>query len=487
MALGAAAAQTQSAPKKSHAPQPDLPATVKALEADFDKALLDQKMVGMSVTIIHDQDVLLNRGFGFADLEKKIPADNKTVYRIGSVTKVFTAVMLMQLRDAGKLQLDDPIARFVPEFKIKSRFPDARPATFRQVAAHYSGLPIEPPLPHEYQRSNDFPPIEEQLKSLSRVEMIVPAMSEFTYSNLGYNIMGLALSRAARQPYDKYVKRRILAPLRMDLTGVALTPPMKEHFAKGYNAADSAGNWTESEYPNHGVASGMMCSNTTDLAEFVKLFFREGPAGGQQVLGSSSIREMMAPVQVATQHGSMWQAGSAIGFAVGPFSGEQIDYKPGGTAGFRAFLALNYQKKIGFVILTNTDVDPARIAITSMTKLARAVDQWDEQLRTAKARQMLPRWKELAGTYVLEQRDAEKTLTFSKFVVSLKDDSLALSTPDLLPGSVVYMKEAPMDHYDGDTYHVVGGSFYGNFVAFKSVPGRGQILAWRGYTFRKEE
>ncbi len=123
-----------------------------------------------------------------------MPADPQTIYRVGSVTKVFTALMLMQLRDAGKLQLDDPIETYLPEFKIKSRFPDARPATFRQVAAHYSGLPREAPMRYEYQATDEFPSIEDQLRSLKDSEMMLPAMTMYSYSNLGYNIMGLALS-----------------------------------------------------------------------------------------------------------------------------------------------------------------------------------------------------------------------------------------------------------------------------------------------------
>src|SRR5204863_5112408 len=96
---------------------------------------------------------------------KRFPRIRRPSIGFGSVTKLFTALMLMQLRDAGKLNLDDPIEKYLPEFKIKSRFPDARPATFRQVAAHYSGLPIEPPMAHEYQVTEKFPPVEEQLKS----------------------------------------------------------------------------------------------------------------------------------------------------------------------------------------------------------------------------------------------------------------------------------------------------------------------------------
>ena len=202
---------------------PAVRAILTEIEADAENARVKAKIPGMSMVIVYDQDVLLAKGFGYADLEKQIPADPQTVYRAGSVTKSFTALMLMQLRDAGKLQLDDPIEKYLPEFKIKSRFPDARPATFRQVAAHYSGLPREAPMLHEYRATDEFPSVEDQLKSLTTAnsEMMIPPMTLYSYSNLGYDIMGLALSRIAKQPYDRYVADQILKPLGMNSSGFA--------------------------------------------------------------------------------------------------------------------------------------------------------------------------------------------------------------------------------------------------------------------------
>lgn len=136
---------------------PEIRAVLAQIESDIEKGRQEKKIAGLSIAIVYDQEVLLSKGFGFADLDKKVPADQTTVYRVGSVTKLFTALMLMQLRDAGKLNLDDPIEKYLPEFKIKSRFPDARPATFRQVAAHYSGLPIEPPMAIEYENPESRP------------------------------------------------------------------------------------------------------------------------------------------------------------------------------------------------------------------------------------------------------------------------------------------------------------------------------------------
>src|SRR6185436_10914379 len=102
---------------------PALEAILTEIYDDAENARVQARIPGMSIVIVYDQDVLLANGFGYADLEKQIPADPQTVYRIGSVTKAFTALMLMQLRDDGKLHLDDPIEKYLPEFKIKSRFP----------------------------------------------------------------------------------------------------------------------------------------------------------------------------------------------------------------------------------------------------------------------------------------------------------------------------------------------------------------------------
>src|SRR5215216_5357510 len=342
---------------------PELRAVLAEIESDIEKARVANKIAGLSVAIVYDQDVLLSKGFGYADVDKKVPADPTTVYRVGSVTKVFTALMLMQLRDAGKLNLDDPIEKYLPEFKIKSRFTDARPATFRQVVAHYSGLPIEPPMAIEYENPEKFPSVEEQLKSLKDVEMILPAMSQFAYSNLGYNIMGLALARVAKQPYTQYVDQHILKPLGMNQSGFALTESMKRHFAVGYRAASPDGTFEKSTYPEYGMASGMLYSSVDDMTRFMSLFFREGRAGGKQVLGSYSLREMTIPVAVSTdltrdaqgKPVELWRVGSGIGWTLVVTGGEQLDYKTGGTRGFTSMVVINYPRQLGMVVLMNTE------------------------------------------------------------------------------------------------------------------------------------
>lgn len=474
---------------------PELRAVLAQIESDIEKGRQEKKIAGLSIAIVYDQDVLLSKGFGYADLEKKVPAEPATVYRVGSVTKLFTALMLMQLRDAGKLNLDDPIEKYLPEFKIKSRFPDARPATFRQVAAHYSGLPIEPPMAIEYENPDKFPSVEEQLKSLKDVEMIVPAMSEFAYSNLGYNIMGLALARVARQPYTQYVDQHILKPLGMNRSGFALTESMKSHFAVGYRAAGPDGTFEKSTYPEHGMAAGMLYSTVDDMTRFMSLFFREGPAGGKQVLGSYSLREMTIPVAVSTDLSkdaegkplSLWRVGSGIGWVMAVTSyGEQLDYKPGGTRGFSCIVYINYARKLGVVVLMNTEGEPSYFAGPALRKLTPVVVKSLDRSQAEALKAALPGLQKYVGRYVLTDPNDIRNVTFSEFDVSIVNQKLVVTVPEILPGSVVYMKETPLAPYGGNVFHVDGGSFYGNFMTFESNKDGSRVLKWRNYVFKRQ-
>jgi CubicO group peptidase (beta-lactamase class C family) len=475
---------------------PELRAILTEIEADAESARLKAKIPGMSIVIVYDQDVLLVKGFGYADLEKKIPAGPQTVYRTGSVTKAFTALMLMQLRDAGKLHLDDPIEKYLPEFKIKSRFPDARPATFRQVAAHYSGLPREAPMLYEVQVTDEQPSVEEQLKCLKNSEMLLPAMTMYSYSNLGYAIMGLALSRVAKQPYDQYVAAQILKPLGMNYSGFALTEQMKKHFAVGYKPAGSDGTYKRSSYPTYvPLASGMLYSSVDDLANFLSLFFREGPRGGKQVLGSSSLLEMLIPVAVSTdlsrdQRGRpihLWREGSTIGFSVNPFPpGEQIDYKDGLISGFSSIVYINYPRKLAMALLTNTETEPFDLGFSLLSKLTPVLLKCLERSQAKALEEVLPKWQKYVGKYVITDTNAISAITFSEFDVSIGRQGLALTIPEVRPGSIVWMKEVPLEPFGDNDFKAAGGSFGNKFITFEPGNDGSMRLKWRNYVFKRQ-
>jgi CubicO group peptidase (beta-lactamase class C family) len=145
---------------------------------------------GISVAIVTDQEILWSKAYGMADLEKKVPSSPSTIYSICSISKLFTSVAVMQLRDAGKLRLEDLVADHLPWFNLKQQFPDEGPITIRSLLTHSSGIPRE--SAHPYWTGPDFPfPSSKQVKAkLGSQKTLYSPSTYFQYSNLGMSLLG---------------------------------------------------------------------------------------------------------------------------------------------------------------------------------------------------------------------------------------------------------------------------------------------------------
>jgi len=308
----------------------------------------------LTAGVVYDQELIWSKGYGYADLQQKIPADAQTVYDIGSMTKLFNAAMLMQLRDAGKLNLDDPIEKYLPEFRLHSRFPDSSPPTFRQVVAHVGGLPREYETDGTTATEVRQPPAAEVLAGLKQKELAYPPLTEIHYSNLGIYLMGQALQRAAGQPYKDYVREHILRPLGMTRTDWDLTEEMKGHYAVGYLPAGPDGSrqvgplWIAGDF---GMPAGGLCSSVQDLAKFVSLQFHGGPAGGSQVLSGSTLREMRAPIFLSDD----WHSAFGVGWGLDLRGGRLTVGHGGGNPSYCSYLRLVPDLKLGVVIFINQE------------------------------------------------------------------------------------------------------------------------------------
>lgn len=503
-----AAAQQDSARQnpdgqKSERP-PSVADVVAKLDEEFEKIRVQQKIVGMSVVIVHDQDVLLSKGYGYADLARKTPADNQTVYRVGSITKVFTALAMMQLRDAGKLNLDDPIEKYLPEFKIKSGFPDARPVTFRQVASHYSGLPTEAPMPYSFQDVPVFPSTEELIASLADSELQVPVNTQSIYSNLGYNILGLAVERIAQQPYAAYVTEHILQPLGMKQSGFVVTEELKKSLATGYRAADASSTHAVAPYADHGQASGMLYSSVEDIAEILKLQFREGPAGGKQILGSSALREMTAPLFVANDDASdperFWRYGNGLSWHMQTEKGLQFNQKRGGTNGFSTVMIFNSRHKLGAAVFTNIECNPLDIALTPLVELAPVFQRLEDESRAQAVKDSVPALRKYVGTYRLKDDGGSRPpcdevvfrvagwRSSSPLKGSMSGTNLNMRIPKLgSPEFRIYQgDDVFLERWRDQTFRIMSDTFEWDFLHF--VEGNnGEIVGfrWRTYFFER--
>ena len=125
---------------------PEVASDIEPLCAWIEARMAYRDEPGLAIGIVHDQELVWARGFGYADVDNQVAATAATRYRIASITKLFTSTAILMLRDAGKLQLDDPIDRHLPWFNIGQRYPDAPSITIRHLLTHTSGLPREAAL-----------------------------------------------------------------------------------------------------------------------------------------------------------------------------------------------------------------------------------------------------------------------------------------------------------------------------------------------------
>ena len=210
----------------------DVASNIELLSAWIEAQMAHRAEPGLSVAIVHDQDLVWARGFGHADLESRVAATAGTGYRIASVTKLFTGTAILILRDAGMLQLDDPVDRHLPWFDIRQRYPDAPPITIRHLLTHTAGLPREAAFP--YWTDANFPTREQVREALPRQETAYPVETRWKYSNLALALAGEIVAAVSGQSYETFVQQRILDPLAMSDTLVRAPHPDDPRLAVGY-------------------------------------------------------------------------------------------------------------------------------------------------------------------------------------------------------------------------------------------------------------
>ena len=298
------------------------------LEQEIGDLFAKHRLIGASVGIRRDQELVWTRGFGFADIETGREPDEHTVYRVASNTKTFTATAIFQLRDEGKLLLDDPVVKYIPEFaSVKPSKASVESVTLRRLLCHHSGLMGE--APGDYWETKQFPTIEEFLTRLPEVELVIEPDSAFKYSNLAFAMLGEVVSRVSGSAYEEYVHTKILNPLGMSSSVFALTDDLRPRMATGYQVRryeDSPGIAPRVPLNGH-TAAGQLYSTVADLARWLALQFRTDVAerGGAQVLTGSSLAEMHRPQFMAPN----WQSGTCLPWA-GARVGDQVFLGHGG-------------------------------------------------------------------------------------------------------------------------------------------------------------
>jgi CubicO group peptidase (beta-lactamase class C family) len=306
------------------------------------KQMRSNDVTGLSIAVVDGQRVVWAEGFGYADLERKIPATPETVYQLGSIAKLFTASAVMQLAEQDKLDIDQPVERYIPDFSVKSRFTQSAPITLRNLLTHHSGLPANL---LKGMSVSDPEPFDRIVDRLHNEYVSYPPNYVFNYSNIGMSLAGVAVERVSGEDFVSYMDEHMLQPLGMTHTRFS-----QHVHAKSYN--------NNKELPVLGlrdIPSSGLNSNALDMTRFMRMVLAGGTFDGRRILHSDTLAEMMrqqnpnVPLDFDMRIGLGWML-------------DGIDVKGGGTVvghggttlNFQSMLVLLPEQKLGVIVLSNT-------------------------------------------------------------------------------------------------------------------------------------
>lgn len=329
-------------------------------------AIDEDRLVSVSMAVIVDRDIVFSQAFGYADLKQQRPATPGTIYPMGSITKVFTATMLARLLEQGVVNLEDPVQKYLPEYRPKSPFAGTLPTTLRQLAAHTSGLPRDAPVnfwcdfagfswlvtggetPMSWYVSCD-----SLLASLRDLELVHPPEVYAHYSNLNMQLLGLAVERACGRSFAAYVENEILAPLGMKDSGFSLDPEKRKRLATGYVHTGPGVPPLEAPEYDLGCAvySGGLFTTAEDLARFVCFQLQDDQAEKDRILETGTLRRMRTPQSI---HRLGIHTTYGIGWGVVRIGGYDAIEHNGALLGYHAHVSAIPDLRLGIVALSNT-------------------------------------------------------------------------------------------------------------------------------------
>lgn len=359
-AASAAVTAHKTVPGASVAPLPGTGLTTpEDLQAFLDGAMANalqaHNIAGATVAVVKDGQLFFAKGYGYADVEKKIPVDpEKTLFRPGSVSKLFTWTAVMQLVEQGKLDLDADVNKYITQFQIPATFKE--PITLRNIMTHTTGFE-DGAIGFLFVNSPDrFMPLAEALKKHMPARINPPAtdMGNYTgsaYSNWATALAGLIVANVSGMSFEDYIDKNIYAPLGM--THATFREPLPAsiaaHMSGGYVMKNGVFEKKGFEYIHNFAPAGSMSASATDMARFMIAHLQDGRYGDVQILKPETAQLMHTRAFAGDPHVN----GIALGFYELYSNGRRTINHGGATAIFKSDLMLLPEEKVGLFISFN--------------------------------------------------------------------------------------------------------------------------------------
>jgi CubicO group peptidase (beta-lactamase class C family) len=353
-----AVAQSSGARPVAQAPVAD------AVDRVIDEAIHDRAFAGAAIGIAQNGRISLIRGYGLADLEQRVPVTEKTVFRIGSVTKQFTAAAILKLADQGKLAIDDPLAKYLPDF------PRASEVTLRQLLSHTSGVSsyTNPAIVKDPTAGRKEWTTETMIAHIAGLQPgyeFEPGTG-WSYSNSGYVLLGAVIEKVSGKPYRDFLKSEILDPVELFDTAVDDLAQIVPNRARGYDVGkDAPSGFANADFISMSAAgpAGAMRSTVADLLKWHLALF------GGRVLKPETLALMTAPAHLKDGRLSslgrrppFWVPATTeygFGLFLDQIDGHQAIGHGGAINGFNTWMETFPDRQLTLVILANTSYPAA--------------------------------------------------------------------------------------------------------------------------------
>jgi CubicO group peptidase (beta-lactamase class C family) len=331
-------------------------AVAHAADSIADAIIKRGRVAAMSIAVTRGRDTLVMKGYGLADMENDVPATAQTVYRIGSVTKQFTSVAVMQLVEQGKLSLDDEVTKYVPNAPTHGRR-----VLVRHLLNHTSGIPSYTDVGPTFGRVMRLDLSKDSLIGTVKDDSLqFEPGSHFYYNNTGYFLLGMIVERVTGKPYGDYLRDALFAPNGLTSTVYCGTMPLIKHRARGYEVR--AAGLVNADYISMDLpyAAGSLCSTVGDLVAWTRLLH----AG--KLVNASSFTSMTTPAKLTS--GRPMQYG--FGLFMDTVGTHRRIHHGGGINGFISELAYYPDDSLTVVVLSNTAPAPSEQVADNLARVA---------------------------------------------------------------------------------------------------------------------
>jgi len=342
-------------PKLAAAQNVNVDRVVAELEPEIQRMLLAGNIPSASIALISGDRVIWTNAYGYSNLWARTPATPNTVYLIGSTFKAMSTIALLQQMEQGKFKLDDPVNKYLTDFKIQGEDPQ-HPITFRHLLTHTSGLP------------GDFggfpvwgdtvpPPLEEYLRKSLKVTRSPLARVE--YSNLAFTLVGYLVQKFSGVPYKQYIQEHIWTPLEMTSTAFEPRPDMEERLSIPYAVDEKTGSQVGAVRVKASVwPAGIVYGTVLNQANWLILNLNGGVFKDKRLISQATMDQMFTRQYDQFKGGieGIWgneTAGFGLTWWTEVRDGDRYIAHSGSVQGYTAFLLGNRDRKLGFAILTN--------------------------------------------------------------------------------------------------------------------------------------